>query len=92
MKVRILLPELWAVGRIGNPSAKPDVDEARARMNAQLGRADAAIPALEQLLSAYYQKSFFGSTLTPALLKLDPVWDPIRADPRFQKLVALPNP
>jgi hypothetical protein len=25
---------------------------------------------------------------TPALLRLDPVWDPIRNDPRFQELVA----
>jgi len=25
-------------------------------------------------------------SLTPAYLRLDPVWDPIRNDPRFQKL------
>jgi hypothetical protein len=24
--------------------------------------------------------------ITPALLRLDPLWDPLRADPAFQKL------
>jgi hypothetical protein len=30
--------------------------------------------------------------LTPALLRLDPMFDPLRNDPRFQKLVASPTP
>jgi len=30
--------------------------------------------------------------LTPALLRLDPMFDPLRNDPRFQKLVATPAP
>jgi hypothetical protein len=30
--------------------------------------------------------------LTPALLRLDPMFDPPRNDPRFEKLVAAPAP
>jgi len=30
--------------------------------------------------------------LTPALLRLDPMFDPLRNDPRFQKLAASPAP
>jgi TolB-like protein/Flp pilus assembly protein TadD len=42
---------------------------------------DRAIPFLEQALASSYHTS-----ITPAHLRLDPVWDPIRNDPRFQKL------
>jgi hypothetical protein len=30
--------------------------------------------------------------LTPALLRLDPMFEPLRKDPRFQKLVAASAP
>jgi hypothetical protein len=30
--------------------------------------------------------------LTPALLRLDPMFDPLRNDLRFQRLVASPEP
>jgi TolB-like protein len=61
--------------------ALPHAEEARARGYAILGDADRAIPLLERLL-----QEIGASALTPALLRFDPVWDPIRNDPRFQKL------
>lgn len=63
----------------------PGVKATVAGAYAVLGDADRAIPFLEQALSSSYQRS-----ITPALLRLDPVWDPIRNDPRFQKLCQEP--
>ena len=52
-----------------------------------LGNADDAIPILKRLL-----KTPYALAITPALLRLDPTWDPIRNDPRFQALAAEKNP
>jgi serine/threonine-protein kinase len=62
-----------------------------ARMAAQVGEPDRAIAALQKLLSIPCAGSL-ASPLTPALLRLDPMFDPLRNDPRFQKLVASPAP
>jgi tetratricopeptide (TPR) repeat protein len=46
-----------------------------------------AISTLTRLLQTPYNSIFlYVPPVTPALLKLDPAWDPLRADPAFQKL------
>jgi TolB-like protein/Tfp pilus assembly protein PilF len=61
----------------------PFPTEILARVAAQVGESDRAIAALQKLLSIPYD-----SPLTPALLRLDPMFDPLRNDPRFQKLAS----
>jgi TolB-like protein/Tfp pilus assembly protein PilF len=65
------------------PEFGPDLENEMARIYAQLGDADHAIPMLKRLLRIPYAGATF---LTPATLRLDPLWDKIRNDPRFQEL------
>jgi tetratricopeptide (TPR) repeat protein len=57
-----------------------------ARVAAQMGEPDRAIATLEKLLSVPGHDRQIVLPLTPALLRLDPMFDPLRNDPRFQKL------
>jgi tetratricopeptide (TPR) repeat protein len=72
--------------------AGPGPLEIFARVAARTGDSDRAIATLEKLLSIPYEGVLAVSLpLTPALLRFDPMFDSIRDDPRFQKLIAVPT-
>jgi len=58
-----------------------------AEIEARTGRAKDAVKILRQLIIAPA-----GMSVSIARLKIDPVWDPIRNDPDFQKLLSEPEP
>jgi serine/threonine-protein kinase len=64
-----------------DPLDGPAEEERMAHIYALLGDADLAIPILKRLLQIPYD-----GAITPAGLRLDPVWDQIRNDPAFQTL------
>jgi TolB-like protein/Tfp pilus assembly protein PilF len=65
----------------------PRFEENLALVQMMCAQNSRAIATLTQLLKTPYQAGIYGLTpITPALLRLDPIWDPLRADSAFQKL------
>jgi hypothetical protein len=65
----------------------PTQIEILARVAAQTGEPDRAIAALQRPLSIPYKVPLACNVLlTPALVRLDPMFDPLRDNLRFQKL------
>ena len=59
--------------------SRPFAEQVVAQIQARFGDSDSAIAALPHLLEA-------PGGLTRANLRINPMWDPLRGDPRFQKL------
>ena len=71
-----------AVDLFGNDAIQGQVaEQGLAEVQMLGGDRDAAIAGLARSLKA-------PSGITQSLLRLDPIWDPLRRDPRFQKLIA----
>jgi serine/threonine-protein kinase len=83
-----LVERAMAVNPIEKDAANgPQPIDILARIAARMGEPDRAIAALEKILSIPCNGGLAtGMPLTPALLRLDPMFDPLRNDPRFQKL------
>ena len=70
-----------------DPFEGPNREEAMAQIYTLLGDADHAMPILERLVKVQAP-----TEIVPWHLRLDPTWDPLRNDPRFQKIIAGPEP
>jgi TolB-like protein/Flp pilus assembly protein TadD len=64
----------------------PRYEENLALIQTMFGENSRAISTLTQLLQTPFDSWIYPMTITPALLRLDPLWDPLRSDPAFQKL------
>ena len=69
-------------------ASSPGLNENLALVRTIIGEHSGAISILAPLLQVPCSSgsSLYGTPITPALLRLDPAWDPLRADPAFRKL------
>ena len=73
--------------RAKEPRIGPGYEDTLARLQARFGDKESAIAALKSLINTPYSYP----NVTPALLRLDPDFDNLRGDPRFEQLCEEPN-
>jgi tetratricopeptide (TPR) repeat protein len=78
--------------RAKDPVSGPSWEENLAVIQTMFGENSHAVSTLTELLQTAYSGGFYGTPLTPALLRLDPIWDPLRGNPAFQKLCEQKQP
>ena len=81
LAVRTAERAVMLMPRSKNAWRGPAYEESLAEVLATVGENSRAIATLRQLLQTPYMYP-----ITSALLRLDPIWDPLRSDPAFQKL------
>jgi hypothetical protein len=64
------------------------MEENLAAIEAQVGEVESALARVERLLTTPYG----AFPITQATLRLDPIWKPLRAHPRFREIVEGPEP
>ena len=70
-----------------DPLSGPTREEVLALIQMMIVDSSNSISTLSRLLQTPYISWPYGPVpATPAVLRLDPIWDPLRADPAFQKL------
>jgi TolB-like protein/Tfp pilus assembly protein PilF len=71
----------------------PALEENLALVEMIIGQNTRAVATLTRLLQTPYGGWLYSPTpITPALLRLDPIWDPLRVDPTFEKLYEQKQP
>jgi TolB-like protein/Flp pilus assembly protein TadD len=71
---------------LGDVAVEPFADEDMAVVTTLSGEKSRAIGLLSHLAHISYSGWLYGYPVTPAALRLDPIWDPLRSDPAFQEL------
>ena len=71
-----------------DPLSGPNREEVPALIQMMFGDSSHSISTLKPACYKHLDISWLYGPMpaTPAVLRLDPIWDPLRADPAFQKL------